>query len=638
MRPKRRWVLVLLLVASLLVHTNDAKKGGKKKMKRKAPPPPAPPPETPLPTEAGWAHGDTVTPVQDIFARASALTQRGEYMLAAEGFGQVLRIMPSNAIARINFATTVEKAGHPSLALTHFEQVIDAVDVDAQARATARHRYGVLQVSEAMVMCTAKDRSAERDSPQCASEKQARLEKGAHYLQSLLDDARTDPESEAGAAAARLMIPEHRRNFAQSLIYLGRKAEAAAEYEHLWSGISEDPTAAGWEKALYTFEYAQLLEEQQGQSASGEEAEAIYTEALEMTDGQAHARICALETPLARTVRHCARILELLPEAQHASPSLRQVYTMLGKGHGLLGELSAEAALYDKAVELGVYRDAQQRCQFRVDVDLSLIGTGAGVGGENDLDELTILSLSEMHQQPVPDWRRFEVYRDAVATLEGASDEIREEFLSVVGGVAALDGNGGSGGFSLDVENLTSSGAWRQRTYMKDGEVITNAAGQGADFATTFPKTVAVVERVLRIGAGSGHGGIGASMPESSVEISLLAPGTHIKRHCGPSNHKWRLHLPLVVPTASASAAAAAAAAARLRVSGSTLHWVEGEVLLFDDSFEHEVWNDAETTRAVLIIDLWHPELSDEAVRQAIRGHFGLGTAGGTTATQMQRA
>eukprot|EP01046_Picozoa_sp_COSAG06_P115604 COSAG06_NODE_62521_length_264_cov_91.193939_1_plen_88_part_11 len=56
-----------------------------------------------------------------------------------------------------------------------------------------------------MVMCTAKDRSAERDSPQCASEKQARLEKGAHYLKSLLDDARTDPESEAGAAAVRLM-------------------------------------------------------------------------------------------------------------------------------------------------------------------------------------------------------------------------------------------------------------------------------------------------------------------------------------------------------------------------------------------------------------------------------------------------
>ena len=103
---------------------------------------------------------------------------------------EVQLLAKPNAIARINFATTVEKAGHPSLALTHFEQVIDAVDVDAQARATARHRYGVLQISEAMVMCTAKDRSAERDSPQCASEKQAQLEKGAHYLQSLLDDAR----------------------------------------------------------------------------------------------------------------------------------------------------------------------------------------------------------------------------------------------------------------------------------------------------------------------------------------------------------------------------------------------------------------------------------------------------------------
>ena len=80
----------------------------------------------------------------------------------------------------------------------------------------------------------------------------------------------------------------------------------------------------------------------------------------------------ALETPLLHTVPHCARILELVPEEHHPTPSFRQVYTMLGKGYGLLGELSEEQALYDKAVELGVYRDAQQRCQVRVSTDLGL--------------------------------------------------------------------------------------------------------------------------------------------------------------------------------------------------------------------------------------------------------------------------
>ena len=48
----------------------------------------------------------------------------------------------------------------------------------------------------------------------------------------------------------------------------------------------------------------------------------------------------------------------------------------------------------------------------------------------------------------------------------------------------------------------------------------------------------------------------------------------------------------------------------------------QGEVLLFDDSYEHEVWNDAATTRAVLIIDLWHPEITAEETREEIRKHF----------------
>ena len=511
----------------------------------------------------------------------------------------------------MNFATMIDKAGHPTLALTHFEQVIEAPNVDIQTKMTARHRYGVLQLSEATYMCTEKDRSAERDSDQCVAEKLARLEKGVHYLKLLLHDARADAGTDADAATSRqatmkLMSTEHRRLLAQALVQLDRKVEAQAVYENLRTiGQSGSTAVAGWETALYTFEYGQLLESQSQTS----QAERVYEEALAMNDPQAHARLCALENPLHRTVLHCLRILEILPEDQHSSPNIRQVYTMLGKGYALLGMLAEEQDLYIKGKELGVYRDIQQRCQLRVDVDL---------------DETETADLSAMYQHPVPDWRRFDAYRKAVALLEGAAADIRNEFLSVVGGASALDSGTSSGGFSLDVENLTSTGTWRQRTYMKDGQVITHAAGQGASFATTFPVTADVVERVLRLGE---LGGIGSEMPESSVEMSLLAPGTHLKRHYGPANHKWRLHLPLVVPVE--------AEAVRHRVSDTTLHWEEGKVLLFDDSFEHEVWNDAGTTRAVLIVDLWHPEL-DEDARAAVRKHFGTGA--GTTAEQMQRA
>ena len=40
--------------------------------------------------------------------------------------------------------------------------------------------------------------------------------------------------------------------------------------------------------------------------------------------------------------------------------------------------------------------------------------------------------------------------------------------------------------------------------------------------------------------------------------------------------------------------------------------WKEGECLVFDDSFEHEVWHDGKGDRIVLICDMWHPELDLE--------------------------
>ena len=92
-----------------------------------------------------------------------------------------------------------------------------------------------------------------------------------------------------------------------------------------------------------------------------------------------------------------------------------------------------------------------------------------------------------------------------------------------------------------------------------------------------------------------------------SAYFSLLAPKTHIKRHCGPTNTRLRLHLGLVVPDGC-----------RIRVGDETRTWAEGECLLFDDSFEHEVWNDNHTEeRLVLIVDVWHPDLATDEARLA---------------------
>jgi aspartyl/asparaginyl beta-hydroxylase (cupin superfamily) len=39
-------------------------------------------------------------------------------------------------------------------------------------------------------------------------------------------------------------------------------------------------------------------------------------------------------------------------------------------------------------------------------------------------------------------------------------------------------------------------------------------------------------------------------------------------------------------------------------------HWEEGKCIVFDDTFEHEVWNRTDEERLVLLIDLWHPDLT----------------------------
>lgn len=89
--------------------------------------------------------------------------------------------------------------------------------------------------------------------------------------------------------------------------------------------------------------------------------------------------------------------------------------------------------------------------------------------------------------------------------------------------------------------------------------------------------------------------------------FSILAPRTHIPAHGGPTNTRLRCHLGLEVPVG-----------ARIRVSDQTLTWTEGEWIVFDDSFDHEVWVDSDQHRAVLIIDTWHPDLT-QTERKALR-------------------
>lgn len=86
--------------------------------------------------------------------------------------------------------------------------------------------------------------------------------------------------------------------------------------------------------------------------------------------------------------------------------------------------------------------------------------------------------------------------------------------------------------------------------------------------------------------------------------FSALTPGTHITPHNGPTGKKLRLHLPLVgVP------------GARMRVGDETVELRQDECIIFDDSFNHEAWHEGPQTRINLILDFWHPELTNEELK-----------------------
>jgi aspartyl/asparaginyl beta-hydroxylase (cupin superfamily) len=103
-------------------------------------------------------------------------------------------------------------------------------------------------------------------------------------------------------------------------------------------------------------------------------------------------------------------------------------------------------------------------------------------------------------------------------------------------------------------------------------------------------------------------------LPQADVDLrsptamfSVLKPRTRIPPHTGVANFRLVVHLPLVLP-----------AGCGFRVGGEQREWRMGEAWVFDDTIEHEAWNDSDQIRIILICDIWSPRLSAEE-RAAIR-------------------
>ncbi|HEU5284938.1 MAG TPA: aspartyl/asparaginyl beta-hydroxylase domain-containing protein [Sphingomicrobium sp.] len=136
-----------------------------------------------------------------------------------------------------------------------------------------------------------------------------------------------------------------------------------------------------------------------------------------------------------------------------------------------------------------------------------------------------------------------------------------------------------------DFHGLLGDESWTALYLWKDGAVV-------EENARRCPKTMAALDKVpiSRIGRRT-----------PAVLFSRLLPGAHIPPHHGMLNSRLICHLPLIVPPGG-----------WLRVGNETREWREGELLVFDDSLEHEARNPSGETRIILLFDVWKPELGED--------------------------
>ena len=89
-----------------------------------------------------------------------------------------------------------------------------------------------------------------------------------------------------------------------------------------------------------------------------------------------------------------------------------------------------------------------------------------------------------------------------------------------------------------------------------------------------------------------------------SATLSFLAPGKHIPEHRGPFRAILRFHLMLSMPRDDSGLPACV-----MNIDGVPYRLGDGESLLWDDTYPHEVWNRSEHVRIALLLDVWRKDM-----------------------------
>ena len=99
--------------------------------------------------------------------------------------------------------------------------------------------------------------------------------------------------------------------------------------------------------------------------------------------------------------------------------------------------------------------------------------------------------------------------------------------------------------------------------------------------------------------------------PAAEAFFASMKPHTSIKPHSDFTNFVLTSHLPLVIPENGNNKC-------RLSVGDETREWLEGQVILFDTSIYHDAINESDEMRYILMLRVWHPDLSNDE-REALQ-------------------
>lgn len=285
-------------------------------------------------------------------------------------------------------------------------------------------------------------------------------------------------------------------------------------------------------------------------SAQNEEARTTFNKVLEMDPGNGLAKV-HLGFIIKTLDNDLEKAIPLLTEgiaSEAEGTKDGRFYFHLGDALQRLGQTENAYKVYQAGAENGLFLSSIQRSLYNVN---TLTGR--------------------------PWWTADETgYQEDLKLLKENWKTIRDE------GLSQLDEK--TGGFIPESENLKEKGDWKQYVLYIRGQ-------KNKDNCAKVPKTCALIDRISAAKTNK----------RGQVKFSVIHPGTHIWPHCGPTNCRLRAHLGLKVPPGL-----------KIRVGQEKRTWEEGKFIIFDDSFEHEVWHNGKELRLVLIVDFWHPELTDQ--------------------------